>query len=642
MSVTGLGSDLPTILDGRYRLRAEVGTGGTARVVLADDLRLRRRVAIKLPLPALARDRSFLARFESEAQAAAAFSHPHVVAVYDWGNTDDGPYLVTEYLAGGSLAQMLEAGHVLSPSQVVKVGLEAASGLAAAHRRGMVHRDIKPGNLLFDEGGRLRIGDFGLVQALDHASLTDPTGLVLGTWRYAAPERARPGAVDGRTDVYSLAATLVEAATGERPGAGVDDPVELLTLRTFDDLSVPDSLGPAAEVIRRAGSAVLDERPSAEEFMRGLVAVTEQFGSPSPLPLVGPTVHRRFDVGAATQPVDDDATERVADATVLAPARLEGAAADPEPLPSRRFTEPSPRRWWWLFGAALVIAAAFAVSASFVSTTSTPVEEVVELGDLRGADIAEVRERAAANGWLLDEVQVRSDGFDRDTVIRQSPAPESRLTTGSAVVVDVVTGPLQSMVPYVVGLTEAAAVERLESRKFTVVAREPRFSEDVPAGVVMEATIDGDEITAGRLIEPETAFELVVSEGPIPRTVPSVVGVVFEDAQATVQAQGLVVTRADDVFSDTVPIGVVVSQDVPSGSTVARGSEVRLTVSKGPDLRTVPDVAGLSIDEATDALEAVGLVRSGVSGGGDIVESSSPGAGAQLRPGDSVELWAPL
>lgn len=198
------------------------------------------------------------------------------------------------------------------------------------------------------------------------------------------------------------------------------------------------------------------------------------------------------------------------------------------------------------------------------------------------------------------------------------------------------------MVPWVVGLTEPAAVERLESRQFVVVAREPRFDEVVPAGVVMDASIDGTAIQVGRLTEPGTAFELVVSDGPVPRTIPAFTELTIDDAMALAASIGVAVVEREPEFSDTVAVGLIIDQDVDAGAQVPRGSEVGVVVSKGPDLREVPDVSGLTIAEATDALESVGLVRSGVAGGGDTVESSSPRAGELLRPGDSVELWAPL
>ncbi|NOX29936.1 MAG: PASTA domain-containing protein [Actinobacteria bacterium] len=645
MTATSFEPGPQPVLDDRYRLLAEAGTGATARVVLADDLRLHRRVAVKILLPSLVTDPGFLARFEHEARSAATFSHPHVVAVYDWGDTGEGPYLVTEFLAGGSLHAMLAAGHTLSPSQVVKVGLEAASGLAAAHRRDLVHRDVKPATLLFDEGGRLRIADFGLVQALNSSSLTDPNGLVLGTWRYAAPERSRPGPVDGRSDVYSLAVALVEAFTGVTPGRDVDDPVELLAYRAVVDLEVPSGLGAASAILSRAGSADPALRPTADELMRGLVTATESLGLPERLPLAG---------AVAFEPVAADLTLAATDATDLLPAQQTQGSVQPGqtgeevPLvlgsePAARSTAPPTSKWraLWLLGAALVLAAAVAGSSYFVSTTEPTPVPVVALGDLRGSDIESVRSLANENGWLLDEVQVRSDDHERGAVIRQSPTPQSQLVSGAAVIVDVVTGPRRTMVPWVVGLTADGAADRLEARKFSVVTREPRFDEVVPAGVVIEATIDGGPITAGRLIEPGTAFELVVSEGPIPRQTPTLVGLTIENAQLTVDSVGLRLVQLETEFSETVVAGTIVSQTVAPGSQVARGSEVSVVASKGPDIRVVPNVEGLTIAEATAALERVGLVRSGVAGGGDIVTSSSPEPGAELREGDAVELWAP-
>src|SRR6478672_2273644 len=183
------------VLGGRYRLLAPVGTGASATVFVADDVQLQRRVAVKVLHPSLAEDAAFLKRFRAEAQAAAALSHPNVMAVYDWGQDGEmsgaTPYLVLEYLGGGSLRAMLDRGRRLSPSQALLVGLEAARGLDYAHRRGLVHRDIKPANLLFGQDRRLRIADFGLARAIAEAAWTEPDGVVLGTARYASPEQAK-------------------------------------------------------------------------------------------------------------------------------------------------------------------------------------------------------------------------------------------------------------------------------------------------------------------------------------------------------------------------------------------------------------------------------------------------------------------
>src|SRR3954467_2845572 len=204
------------VLGGRYRLIAPIGTGSSASVSQADDVTLRRRVAGGGLPPAVADAEAFLRRFRAEARAAAALSHPNLMAVYDLGD-DDGPYLVLELLSGGSLRALLDAGHRLTPSQAVVVGLDAARALDAAHRRGFVHRDIKPANLLFGDDGRLRLADFGLARALSEAAWTEPGDGLVGTARYAAPEQGGSGRIDGKADVYALALVLIEAVTGAVP-----------------------------------------------------------------------------------------------------------------------------------------------------------------------------------------------------------------------------------------------------------------------------------------------------------------------------------------------------------------------------------------------------------------------------------------
>ena len=208
------------VLGDRYRLVTALGTGASAHVYLADDVSLHRRVAIKVLHPALAGDAAFLKRFRAEARAVAALNHPNILQVYDWGEEDDQPYLVLEYLAGGSLREVYDTGALLSPEQAVRIGLAATAGLDYAHRRGLVHRDIKPANLLFDGEGRLRIADFGLARALAEASWTEPAGAVLGTARYASPEQVENWVLDGRSDVYALALVLDEGVTGETPFIG--------------------------------------------------------------------------------------------------------------------------------------------------------------------------------------------------------------------------------------------------------------------------------------------------------------------------------------------------------------------------------------------------------------------------------------
>jgi len=262
--VSRLHDQIGRVLGGRYRLIAPIGAGASAVVYLADDTRLRRRVAVKLLHQGLAEDETFLRRFRAEAQAAAALNHPHILAVYDWGEDAREPFLVSEYLGGGSLRAMLDKGHSLTTSQALLVGLEASRALDYAHKRGFVHRDIKPANLLFGEEGRLRIADFGLARALAEAAWTEPAGVMVGTARYACPEQARGEMVDGKGDVYSLALVLIEAVAGTVPFAA-DTTIATLMARQDKPVEVPESLGPLRGILARAGHPDPTQRPDAGE-----------------------------------------------------------------------------------------------------------------------------------------------------------------------------------------------------------------------------------------------------------------------------------------------------------------------------------------------------------------------------------------
>ena len=207
------------VLGKRYRLLSALGTGASAHVFLAEDVSLQRHVAVKVLQPGLATDEAFLKRFRAEARSVASLNHPHVLRVFDWGEEDGEPYLVLEYLGGGSLRDLLDRDVRLSHSQAAVLGMEVAQGLAYAHARGLVHRDIKPANLLFDEEGRVRVADFGVARALAEAAWTEPAGAMVGTARYISPEAAEGRPVDGRADVYSLALVLYEAGRGPCPSS---------------------------------------------------------------------------------------------------------------------------------------------------------------------------------------------------------------------------------------------------------------------------------------------------------------------------------------------------------------------------------------------------------------------------------------
>src|SRR5436305_7177796 len=349
MAPTRMADQVGRVLGGRYRLRAALGTGASAQVFLADDAALGRQVALKLLHPALAGDSTFLRRFQAEARAAAGLTHPHIMAVYDWGDDEDSPYLVCEYLAGGSLRALLDTGRRLTPSQALLVGLESAHALHYAHRRSLVHRDIKPGNILFDTEGRLRIADFGMARALAEAAWTEPAGSLLGTARYAAPEQVKGESVDGRADIYALSVTLIEAVTGKVPFAA-DTTIATLMARVDTPLKAPPELGALGSVVEEGGRPDPNDRPDAAGFARALDAAARELPMPDPLPLVGPP---------------EDATVVSEDATELG---LQASGDTPVVTAGRRR-----RRWpWAVLVAVLVLLAGVGAAWALTRPSSTP------------------------------------------------------------------------------------------------------------------------------------------------------------------------------------------------------------------------------------------------------------------------------
>jgi len=646
------------VLGGRYRLLAPIGTGASAHVYLADDVKLRRRVAVKILHPALADDEGFLRRFRAEAHAAAGLNHANVMAVYDWGEEADGPFLVCEFLGGGSLRSILDRGTRLTPSQALLVGLEAARALDYASRRGLVHRDIKPANLLFDDEGRLRIADFGLARALAEAAWTEPSGTLLGTARYASPEQVRGARLDGKADVYSLAIVLYEAVTGRVPFVA-DTTVGTLMGRLEQPIPVAPELGPLGPIVARAGRPDAAERLDAMALGAALQASANDLPAPGPLPLAGiaaldDTLARLdadpTELGLPAQPsatVGDGA----GDTTLAIPVPPLPAAAPPRsdaPAPALRSgTQPAPvppptapplsragrrhrRRWPIVAIVVLVLALGGAGGAYAVIQARLPSHPVPNEVNRTES------EATAALRALKFKVEFRRpfvNGTTAGQVTDQSPdaRPGRTLKEGRVVTLTVSRGPQPIPVPNLANLDRAAAEEAITKGGFVVGEVTEVNDEVVPAGSLLDFSPKSGTAPTGSKIA------LTVSSGPAPRVVPNVAGQSFAAASAALAQLGLGAARADD-YSDTVPAGQVAGTNPAGGASVERGSTVTVVVSQGQP--TVPELRGLSVAEATAKLEAAGLKKGGVYGPpGGHVFLSTPGSGTKVKNGDSVSLF---
>jgi serine/threonine-protein kinase len=647
MASTRMADQIGRVLGGRYRLVAPIGSGASAQVFLADDVRLRRRVAVKLLHAGLADDAAFLKRFRAEAAAAAALSSPHVVAVYDWGEEEAEPFIVCELLAGGSLRAMLDAGRQLTPAQALLVGLEAARGLDHAHRRGIVHRDIKPANLLFSESGRLAIADFGLARALADAAWTEPSGSVMGTARYATPEQAKGQAVDGKADVYALGLVLIEAVTREVPFWS-DTTIATLMARTERDVDVPERLGPLLPALLAAGKVEPTDRPDAAGFAALLVQASEDLDAPEPLPVVGavkavpdpverqdgrPVRSGDLDPTPTPSPLPASTPDDTGEADVAASGsgRAQRKAQKKASKEAHRIARGKVERRWPRRLAIVVVSALILGIAGYgLFTFARPSHEVPELVGLGSDEIGPLVE---GNGWDVQRTVERRDGSEAGVVVSQRPAPGESLREGEPLEVTVSLGNELVEVPELNEVPIADATAQLEAAGLVVGQQRGKFTELLNADVVMAVA------GRSRMLPRGSAVDLVVSRGPRPRTVPgNLQGMGYEQAAQAITDAQLVPVRGED-YSDSIPEGQVIGTGPEGGASVPRDSEVTVIVSLGPELVAVPDVSGDSVADATDALEGAGFEVQGVSGSPNRpVARTDPAAGSMVDRGTSISL----
>jgi eukaryotic-like serine/threonine-protein kinase len=649
------------VLGARYRLVTPVGSGASATVYQADDVQLRRTVAVKLLHPTLAADPTFLKRFRAEAQAAAGLSHPNVMAVFDWGEDNGTPYLVLEYLAGGSLRAMLDLGRLLSPSQALVLGLEAARGLDYAHKRGVVHRDIKPANLLFGEDGRLRIADFGLARAISEASWTEPDGVMLGTARYASPEQATGQPLDGKSDVYSLALSMVEAVTGSVPFAA-ETTVATLMARLGKLLPVSADLGPLAPVLERSGRPDPEERYDSAEMGRALLATAERLPRPAPLPLVVTQAPKRHDEtvlgvpvlaqpspparGPATPPMIDPtatvapvviAPEEVAEPGLSLPSN---SVDDSEAIKALNLGKPKKARLGRgaLWGMVLALVALvggggfWAVTANKVKTHAVPSMLLLPEG--------EARNLVSPFGFTVQTKAEKSDDTPTPgVVIAQDPPQGTLLKKGDSIYLTVSDGPKLAKLPDITKLTSAEAKKLLESEKLVYKEAPKVFDENALIDTVMSWTVEGQTLAVDAAVAKGTVVEAVVSAGPKPRQVPEIRSMNWEQARAAIEAAGLKAVKLEDIFSEKWAAGIVASIDPGVESELPRGGEVKIAISKGPDVVIVPNIYASSLTKAVEVLKEAGLEQGTIEGPIDRpVISCDPPPGTKVKRGTKVNL----
>ena len=555
-----------TVFNDRYELHRKLARGGMSDVYLARDLLLDRPVAVKVLFPEYAKDPTFVERFRREAQAAANLNHPNIVAIYDWGQQSGTYFIVMEYVEGRSLSEIIRTDGPLHPRRSAEITADVAAALGFAHRNGVVHRDVKPGNIIISPSGQVKVADFGIAQAITggaaQANLTQ-AGAVMGTATYFSPEQAQGKPVDPRSDLYSLGCVLYEMLTSRPPFAG-DTPVAIAYQHVQSPVPVPSATGVAVPAALEAidvqllAKAPADRYASAEDLRADLRNYLEGLPVAAMGVAVGAAAATVVGLGAATQVVP----------SVGAPA------AAPSSLPASVAPEPKRRTavFVWLLIGLLV---AFTVILFLISTQlSKSSSQQVSVQSVTNQPVANATATLQAQGFKVDAQLEANTDFAAGIVFAQDPRGGSKADKGSTIILKVSAGLGQGDVPSVVGLNKAAATSLLENSGFVadvVLQNDPK--------IVIDQVISQNP-AAQTKAEKGSKVTIVVSSGPATIGVPDVTGQSAGTASATIIAAGFKVIESQQ-SSDSVPAGKVIGTNPDAGVSVAPGTTVRIIVSSG-------------------------------------------------------------
>jgi serine/threonine-protein kinase len=614
-----------------------------ATVYLATDLRLERRVAIKIMHDHLAEDSAFKERFIQEARSAARLAHPNVVNVFDQGQDSDMAYLVMEYLPGINLRDLLKEHGKLTTEQTIDVLEAVLSGLSAAHKAGIVHRDLKPENVMLADDGRIKIGDFGLARAVSANTATGAA--LLGTIAYLSPELVTRGIADARSDIYAVGIMMYEMLTGEQPYKG-EQPMQIAYQHANDSVPTPSSINdhvPAEldELVLWATAKEPDERPRDARVMLDQLMATQSLLATA-LPTATAAVQRTMVLPTAmVAPVETSDDETVVLRPVAKPAPVV-VQNDPSAQLSAVTAKRRTKGWWIVVLVLLIAGLAGGTGWYFGSGPGAQIAVV----DVANRSIDDATSVLTAQGAVVSATteQDYDPVIEQGAVIGTSPDEGSRIQKGEEVTLIVSMGPEQLEVPGFVGASEEDATRAITEDGFTIspdpIIRE--FSSDVPPGVVIAALGEaGQALAAGETYSEMRPVRLVVSVGPLP----DVAGMSVDEATAALTEVGLTASEGQTQFNDSISEGDVVAIDTSTNTDgiVRQGDTVLLTLSDGPAPVAIPDLEGETRSDAVSILEDLGLKASYNPAflvfPGATVTGTDPAIGTSVPRGSTVNLY---
>ena len=620
------------VFAGRYRIVEKIGIGGMAEVYKATDETLGRTVAVKVMLPQYASDETFAVRFKQEAQAAGNLQSPYIVNIYDWGyeETSQTYYIVMEYVKGTDLKTAITQRGAINQRKVAEIGSQVAAALGVAHSYDIIHRDIKPQNIMVQPDGNAKVMDFGIARA-NSANLTQ-TGSVLGTAYYVSPEQAQGKELSSSSDVYSLGVVLYEAVTGKVPFDGAD--AVSIAVKQVNEQPVPpraidSNIDPGLEsIILKAMQKNPANRFGTANEMR--LALNEYIqGKPI----------SNVDSGARTQVITQPAVVPAAAGTAVMPELATGATytkAGSGAAAGKADDGNSKKPLIITLAIVLVLAlAGVGIYFGFFAGGGDNAKEI-EMPRVVGLTEAEAVVIIEENNLEVGETtKESSETVEAGLVIRSDPAAQAKIKEGTKVKLVISSGSGTIAVPDLVGLTPEEAKVKLTDAKLEYASGQAEPSPNIESGKV-----SSQNPPAGSKVAPGTKITCNLSSGPERAEIPNVYGLGKQVAEASITGNGFKVAYAEEVYSDVISSGYVVSQD--KVGTANKGETVTLTISKGSEPLpepTVPSIMGLSYGNALASLTSSGFT---MEASGDVntgkVIAVDPAEGTTVASGTKIKV----